>query len=183
LKTREERMAVLLLLVFMAAAIFPLSGFGVHYVAPIAGLLYVRFLQTLSRLFHWRPAGKPIGFGLCVFFLTLFVYQFGTYLSMLFHGGSLSVPPFAVARASLAEELAHAPGRQLVIVRYSPSHDPQNEWVWNRADIDGSQTIWARAMGPEQDTELLDYYRLRQPDRKVWVLEADAAPPRLEKEP
>lgn len=63
------------------------------------------------------------------------------------------------------------PGRQLVLVRYSPEHRLDNEWVWNHADIDASQTVWAQDMGA-QNAELIRYY----PDRKVWLLEADQQP-------
>jgi hypothetical protein len=179
LKTLEERTTVFILVAFLIVAIFPLSGFGVHYAAPIAGLLYVRFLQTLSRLHWWRPAGRPLGTAVAVFFVTLFCYQFVANLSILFHGGGMVVPSFASARSAIANELARIPGRQLVLVRYSPEHSPHEEWVWNRADIDGSQTVWARAMDPAKDQELVQYYHDRQPDRKVWTLDADQSHPRL----
>jgi hypothetical protein len=175
LKTPEERATVFLLVVFFLIAEIPLIGFQPHYAAPIAGLLYVRFLQTLSRLHQWRPAGKPLGPAVGVFFVSLFCYQFAATVSILFHGGGMSVPPFAVARDSIAQELAHKPGRQLVLVRYEPKHNPLDEWVWNRADIDGSQTVWARGMDGAQDRDLIRYFG----DRKVWLLEADKTPPRL----
>ena len=179
MKTLEERITVFILVVFLVVAIFPLSGFVVHYAAPIAGLLYVRFLQTLSRLHGWRPVGRPFGTAVAVFFVTLFCYQFTTDLSLLFHGGGMVVPRVASARSAIVKELSRMPGRQLVLVRYGPEHSPHDEWVWNRADIDGSQTVWARAMDPAKDQELIQYYRDRQPDRKVWTLNADQPDPRL----
>lgn len=178
MKNIEERAAALILVVFLAVAIFPLTVLNIHYVAPVAGLLYVRFMQTLSRLHAWRPAGKPLGSAAGVFFVTLLVCLFGLNLSLLFHGG-MSPWPFAAARNSLAQELAHKPGRQLVLVRYAPGHNPLEEWVWNRADIDASQTVWARAIDPVEDRELIQYYAQRQPDRQVWMLDADQTPPRL----
>jgi hypothetical protein len=178
MKTVEERATVFILAVFLCVAIFPLTGLEIHYVAPIAGLLYVRFLQTLARLRRWRPAGKPLGFALAVFFVTLFGCQFATNLSLLVHGG-MAASPFASARNSIAQKLARMPGRQLVLVRYAPGHMVHEEWVWNRADIDGSQTVWARAMDPEKDRELIQYYRGSQVDRHVWTLDADQTPPRL----
>jgi hypothetical protein len=71
--------------------------------------------------------------------------------------------------------LARQPGRQLVFVRYAPEHDPQNEWVYNRADIDASPVVWARQMSPEQDRPFIEYFRYR----RLWLLEPDQNPPRL----
>jgi hypothetical protein len=178
LKTMEERATAFILVIFLAVAIFPLTVLSLHYVAPVAGLLYVRFLQTLSRLHAWRPAGRPLGFAAAVFFVTLLVCMFGLNLSLLFHGG-MAPWAFAAARNSVAQELAHKPGRQLVLVRYVPDHNPLEEWVWNRADIDASQTVWARAIDPKEDQEVIQYYGNRQPDRKVWMLDADQTPPLL----
>ncbi len=63
-----------------------------------------------------------------------------------------------------------------MIVRYEPNHDLDREWVYNAADIDAAKIVWARDMGDRDNQELLQYFR----DRKVWHLNADQAPPRLE---
>jgi hypothetical protein len=62
-----------------------------------------------------------------------------------------------------------------VLVRYGANHNPHEEWVYNRADVDASQIVWAREMGPEQDRPFLEYFR----DRRVWLLEPDHSPPKL----
>ena len=83
------------------------------------------------------------------------------------------------ARAYIAEWLANRPGKELVMVRYAPFHNPNQEWVYNGADIDGSKVVWAREVDPEQDAELLRYFK----DREVWLLEADIYPQRVVKYP
>jgi hypothetical protein len=79
-------------------------------------------------------------------------------------------------RAAVAGELARIPGKQLVLVSYSPLHNVDWEWVWNDADIDNSKVVWARVMGSAQNEELLNYFN----DRHVWQINGDASPPRLE---
>ena len=61
-------------------------------------------------------------------------------------------------------------------MRYGPDHGPHNEWVYNRADIDAAQVVWARDMGPDQNQELLQYFK----QRHFWLLRPDEAPPHLE---
>jgi hypothetical protein len=78
-------------------------------------------------------------------------------------------------RVAITRQLEAAPGRHLVIVSYAPHHDVDWEWVYNAADIDNAKIVWARAMGP-QDDELLRYFH----DRKVWHLNGDHSPARLE---
>ena len=64
-------------------------------------------------------------------------------------------------------------GKLLVVVRYWPQHIFQDEWVYNRADIDGARVVWARDLGAAENEKLRRYY----PDRSVWLLEPDARPP------
>jgi hypothetical protein len=78
-------------------------------------------------------------------------------------------------RIAVNGELDSQPGKQLVIVRYSPRHIFQEEWVYNEADIDNARVVWARDLGPDQDAELLRYYA----GRTAWLLEPDQPTPQL----
>ena len=79
---------------------------------------------------------------------------------------------FGAARANIKSKLEQLPGRQLVIVRYSPHHNSFDEWVYNAADIDHSKVIWAREMDTADNCELMQYYK----DRKVWLVQPDITP-------
>jgi hypothetical protein len=73
---------------------------------------------------------------------------------------------------NVERQLEQLPGGQIAIVRYSSDHNPQDEWVYNAADIDPSKVIWAREMDRTSNQELFQYYR----DRKVWLVQPDKRP-------
>ncbi len=73
------------------------------------------------------------------------------------------------ARQQLSEALKFVPGKHLILVRYSPSHFPQEEWVYNRANIDGANVVWARDDSEQAESDLPQYFA----DRRIWVLEPD----------
>jgi len=191
LTTAEERATVFLLVVALLM-IAPLIASQPHYVAAFAGMVYLRFLHTLTRMWSWRRWGQPVGRVLVIALVALMV---GALCNNLFgiirhgkagagaasgrdlysQGIAMRGSGFGAARHSVMQALEHQPGPQLVMVRYAPEHDPQNEWVYNRADIDTSKVVWAREMSPEQDGPFLEYFH----DRKVWLLEPDRSPLKL----
>ena len=175
-----------LIWVALTLAIFALGSnfypfFYPHYIAActcLFVLVAVAGLQQLSRL--------PIATAREAAWLVLalcgahFVLWYGVHLFDV--RGMLPFETWDVinhtnqnSRAAVIEALAEEPGKQLVIVRYSPRHIFQNEWVYNEADIDNAPIVWARDLGPEQDQDLLHYY----PDRTAWLLEPDSQPPEL----
>jgi hypothetical protein len=79
---------------------------------------------------------------------------------------------FGKERADIEHQLQQLPGDQLALVRYTSTHNPQDEWVYNSADIEHSKVIWAREMDRESDRELLEYFK----DRKVWLVQPDKYP-------
>jgi len=59
--------------------------------------------------------------------------------------------------------------QHVVLVRYTADRSPHEEWVYNGADIDAQDVIWAHDLGESRDGELVRYYK----DRKIWLLEPD----------
>jgi hypothetical protein len=177
LHTTEER-ATVFLLVICVLMIVPLIGINPHYIAAFATVFYLRLLHSLTRLWRWRPAGRLAGPAIAVLLIAIVG---GDGLGLTSFGDSYT-QGFALrdrqqgsARDRIVHQLERLPGRQLVLVRYAPEHDPQVEWVYNRADIDASPIVWAREMSPRQDRPFLEYFH----DRHVWLLDADQSPPKL----
>jgi hypothetical protein len=83
--------------------------------------------------------------------------------------------PHGESRAEITEWLSRRPGKHLVVVHYEPWHDPDQEWVYNGADIDGSRIVWAQSLNPSADRELIRYFR----DREIWLLNADTRVPHV----
>ena len=178
---------VLTLLTFaLGVNFFP--AFQFHYIGAATCLFVLVSVTGLDWLSRRTIRGAPVGCAaaeLIVFLCAAhFLFWYGLHV--------FDDQPFSVAmrryetwnginhgdplgRRMIDAQLAQAPGKQLVFVRYWPQHIFQLEWVYNAADIDGARVVWARDLGPAEDEKLRRYY----PDRTVWLLEPDARPPKL----
>jgi hypothetical protein len=164
-----------LLWVIACPSIFALGinffpAFQYHYMAGVTCLFVLIGIVGLGQLSRFSPLAARIVFLVC---LAQFALEYGLHAT--------SSDPWSLAlrnperRVFINNQLARAPGKQLVFVRYWPSHIFQDEWVYNAADIDGARVVWARDLGAAEDETLRRYY----PDRTAWLLEPDARPPRL----
>ena len=75
----------------------------------------------------------------------------------------------------MERQLMQTGGSHLILVRYAEQHSPNEEWVYNRADIDRARVVWAREMDLEHNQALLAYFS----SRSVWLLEPDRPTPEL----
>jgi hypothetical protein len=162
----------LLILGLFLLAILQETWMHPHYAAPAAGLVMVVCLQALRHLRLWRWRGRPAGRFLVRAGLLMSVALLIPFCAQLSQAKGQG---WAVERARLLEELKQQGGRHLVLVRYSAGHSPHAEWVYNEAGIDQAAVVWAQEMTPEQNRELLEYFK----DRQCWLVQADAEPPRL----
>jgi hypothetical protein len=154
-------LAVLLIGLFLQVSIAP------HYVAPGLALLIVPSMYALRWL---RVSGRR--FGPALVLLVMSVAFLRAFQSDTYHTWQE-----APTRRPVIDSLSSRGGRHVVFVRYAPEHKiVMIDFVYNRADIDGSQIVWARYMGPEKDRELIDYY----PDRQAWIWNADEKPLNLQ---
>src|SRR5260370_8037892 len=75
-------------------------------------------------------------------------------------------------RRQVLEQLQARGGKHLVLVRYSPSHEFHYGVVFNDADLDRSQVLWAHQLDKASNHALIDHY----PDRDVWLFNPDETP-------
>jgi hypothetical protein len=156
-----------------------------HYMAPFTGAIYALGLQGMRHMRVFRPGDQPVGKALTRLTVVVMVIMCGFRLyAVPLH---LSFPEwpsstwnfswygpdvFGKDRVNVEQQLEQLQGGQIAIVRYSSVHNPQDEWIYNAADIDNSKVIWAREMDPASNHELFQYYR----DRKVWLVQPDTQP-------
>lgn len=183
---RDRRIRFLMIgVVVLAAGMFLEIVLLPHYVAPFTVAFYAIGLQCLRHLRLWRSNGKPVGLAVvraCVLVciamaglravaeplhLQIANWPPSSWTANWYGPGELGAP-----RARVLAYLEQQPGKQLVIVRYSPAHNPVWEWVYNEPDVDSSKVVWAREMEAEENRKLINYYK----DRKVWLVQPDSLP-------
>jgi hypothetical protein len=150
--------------------------FNIHYVAPIVPVIVALLVQCLRHLRLWSWDGRPAGLFLARATVVMCVLLIPVQVRMMAAspapGSEGAIGP---KRAAIGTELSALPAPQLVLVRYGPHHDALLEWVYNGADPDHAKIVWARDMSAQQNEEIFRYYK----NRRVWLLEADAVPPKL----
>lgn len=177
---RRTRPLVVILALMLGLNLFQMVLYPYH-LAPIVTILFAVIAQGARHVYvalsRWKPA-RGMAFALllpiCVVLvstLKMEAVNLDIPLAYWEHGAEVHRD----ARASLLDWLSHRPGKQLVIVHYSKDHSPDQEWVYNGADIDNSKVVWAREMDPQSDAQLIRYFK----DRKVWLLNADTKPRRV----
>jgi hypothetical protein len=159
------------------------AGFSVqtwtlaHYFSPATGALYILLVQATRELRQWRirsGLGPAIVSAIPLLACSMIILRVAAVLT---HIPIEPVWPRGnLERASVLRQLEALSGRHLVFVRYDADHDLNQEWVWNRADIDEAKVVWAHDMGGAADHELVKYFK----DRSVWRIDPDDKPSKLE---
>ena len=177
----ESRFLIAATLVSIAGLAFEVF-FLPHYAAPMTSMILALVLMSMRRVRCWEWKGKPAG---------LFISRSVPALCFLMillraAAGPLHVPltpawpatwynlaPVPTDRSRIAGELRNVAGRHLVFVRYALPSRREYDWVYNDAEIDQSNIVWARDMGSARNAELMQYYAGRQ----AWVVEPDQPRP------
>jgi len=168
-RNRRKSLLSWTLLIFMAGLAQVVWKPTEPYTAPATALTLAISIFGLRYLRTWkRHSGLGLAYSRAIVAVLGFWIVWGVY-------SMAANPPkhyYNDTRASIVKLLDKAPGKQLVIVHYSPGHFPYDEWVFNGADINGEKIVWARDMGPKNQ-ELIKYFH----DRHVWWINADAKDP------
>jgi len=168
-------------LLFLAAAVALGSSvvpwFVPHYIAPATALIYALVIAGMRALRRSRPAIARAVPAVVVAMLVVRVAMAVTPIPFVLHFPMTWATTWSpgLGREQIVKRLEAAGGEHLVIVRYSLSHRPFHEYVFNDAEIDQARIVWARDMGAEKNAELVRYFRQRQ----IWLLDGDRDPPLL----
>jgi len=158
------------------ASLFPVVWFQRHYAAPMTAAAFGLGILAMRYIRRWTWSGRPVGIGLsralASFCLLLFPLSIRDAYSPVGKTIKTDCRMSSCARARLESQLEALPGEHLVLVRYAAGHNPFDEWVFNRAGIDGAKVVWAREIPGRDMQPLLDYFR----NRRVWLVQPDKAP-------
>ena len=148
-----------------------------HYAAPAAAAGYAlvmhgcRYLRCITRRARWQHTGSVIlAVGLGIFATQVAI----AFKNAIHRYSSPSSTNSMQQRAELERRLEAEGGKHLVLVRYTDHNQTpaiHHEWVYNGADIDNSQIVWARESDEERNRQLLEYFK----DRHVWLVNPDEA--------
>lgn len=170
LQDRRARPLFGLLVFFFLIALAPQVWHSPHYAAPAAGLAFLIITLGMARLRGW--AARTILIASVIFMLRIGSVHAARDPGSRWSGWANGADGFN--REPVLRQLASG-RRHLVVVRYGPHHDPNQEWVYNDADIEQARVVWARDKGPFENGELLRHFQ----DRQIWLLRPDDAPPSL----
>jgi hypothetical protein len=146
-----------------------------HYLAPATAVIVAILVECIRHLraartmdIAWLPAVMAL----------VLVLRIGAQAVGLPYTQALNFQSWCcrvegnLNKSKIARELGNVPGKHLVLVKAKT--DPYNlfQWIYNDADIDASEIVWARDLGRERDAQLAGYFH----DRDVWIVDPNVEP-------
>jgi hypothetical protein len=177
----------LFLIVFWVCAFGLLlpTYYGPTYAAALTCVIYALLLAAMQCIRRWRWRNRGTGLAIVravpvICFLMLLMRAVaplpGVPLPQMVPLTWCSPHLFdQFSRASVQAALEPRPGLQLALIRYRHDRVEPVDWVQNLADIDRQKVVWANDLGPQQNQELIEYFK----DRKAWLVEPDKTPPEI----
>jgi hypothetical protein len=143
-----------------------------HYAGPATAALFIVAVQALRHLRQWKFNARPAGRFLVRVLPVLLVLAAVEPQAVMILRQEPQPLPANGRRERIAQSLIEQGGKHVILVHYTGSQSPHEEWVYNTADIDTQDVIWANDLGPAENAKLVDYYK----DRKIWRFQPDLNP-------
>ncbi len=129
-----------------------------HYGAPFTAVGLILIVAS-GRALWYRAAATRWGAAAVAAAMLVFFIPLG-----ITYAGALGSRP--TERAKLVAKLKAMPGRDLVFVSYDKDWDFLREWVYNNADPDASEVVFAHLRTAAENQAVMD----RFPGRSAWLL-------------
>ena len=160
------------------AAIMLEGAASPHYLAPAAAILIAILVECCRHLQAARIRILPLLPAVMVLVLAL---RIGAEQAGLPFTQKLNFQTWCCRvegnrnKPRIMAELAKTPGNHLVFVKAKT--DPYNlfQWIYNAADINGSQFVWARDLGDAENAQLA----ASMAGRRVWMVDPNVEPATL----
>jgi hypothetical protein len=155
-----------------------------HYAAPATGLIIALVILAMRRIHAWNWRGRPTGAfivraipAICLLMLVVRAgaVPLGFPITPTWPPSTYNSVSVRSDWVRVEKQLESYPGKQLVLVRYSPEGKSQAGFVYNGPDIENGKVIWAWDMGREENEKLIQYYK----NRNVWLLDPSEERARL----
>jgi len=149
--------------------------FYTHYAAPATVAILLLTVCTFQQLRYSRFGGPHMGR-----FLSrgvpaaAFLLLMGTEGVRLYkHEPVQATKPVNARKQILEDQLREQKGgKHLILVRYTKEKVPHEEWIYNRADIEASDMVWAHDMGPVENAKIIEHFK----GRMYWLMKPDDNP-------
>jgi hypothetical protein len=186
-KDARTRFCLLVWVSVIALSVYINDAFP-HYVAPFTCLAFAIMIQGLRSIAKLKLGERQVGAIAVSLILVGSLAWDGLYFKQLLQEGPLkgdlpsprhwdaAFEAPARARETIIDRFEKKQGRDLIIVRYKATGFVDHfEWVYNEADIDAAEVVWARDLGEPANQKLFSYYKRRE----AWLLDTTSPPLRL----
>ena len=149
-----------------------------HYFGPATAALFIVTVQAFRHLRLRKPRGQPMGRFLtrAIPVLVLGMVVANQMAVIVRQEQPENSQPSNARRDQVATKLLDDQmGQHVILVRYTGHQSPHEEWVYNGAEIDRQDVIWAHDLGTAENRRLLEYYK----NRRIWLLQPAINPTRL----
>ncbi len=171
-RRQADRRPLLLLLGIFIIGVLTETWLLPHYLSPAAGIIFLMAIDGWRILRTWSWRGRRVGLWIARASLVVSLLALLN-LALRIDRDQKGSWAWADQRQKIAARLSADGRRHLLLVRYGPRHNVHQEWVYNGADIDAGQIVWAREMDEESNRQLVRYFQ----DRVCHLILIEDGPP------